>query len=657
MPISTSSVHQEAAEWVQNEENSWSPPRSGMAPPLPSQGLGQYQSVGPPPPVIQPRNLNMQAGGMVPREPAAMGSSAGPSGQWAYPTFLDTIPRDAASVPAAAPPSPPPLVMMGRETKRQAKEEKIKVAGESVDEFLQGRAKPGAPGGRGPAKPTRAQRIAERMQRSGTLGSVAGSQGGGREEVQLQQSQLLRKIAAEKIQRAFRAHAKYMKGNRDRIRRENAAATKIQARWRAYHVRRQRLDKAAVCIQRWTRGFLARLVIRRHNAAVIIQRHATGMLARRNLREFARAATKIQRIHRGKAARQHVKRHERSVMDATLLIQRGMRRWKAKKIARGKRMERDAGKARVEAAKKIQSVKRGTEGRKKAANRKAAVFAETAQHRAATRLQATVRRVQARHRVEGMRTVHLQVMNNAATIIRKHWLRCIHRKRYLELQREFLLHESSIVTMQRYVRGFLVRLRMWRDAIRAEEELWAAVEIQRVWRGYMGRLRWELTYEAVWSRHVAALRLQRYCRGWLARTRVHRMRRKKARAEFEKARRRFKAAQKIQANVRAWIVRRQTVAWRNRIIKHVIMVQRCLRGHQLRSRLWQQVLERRAMMLQAAARGFLIRNRRFHFIANVICIQRHYRMWLARVPEAERRRRVGAWRAKRAAAKGVGIAG
>merc|ERR1719453_1204147 len=252
-----------------------------------------------------------------------------------------------------------------------------------------------------------------------------------------------------------------------------------------------------------------------------------------------------------------------------------------------------------------------------------------------------------------MRRLRLQGRNKAATIIRKHWLRYIHRKHYLDLRQEFLLHENSIVTMQRYVRGFLVRLRMWRNAIRAEEELWAAVEIQRVWRGYMGRLRWELAYEAVWSREVAAVRLQRYIRGWLARTRVHRMRRKLARAEFEKARRRFKAAQKIQCNVRCWLVCRRTLAWRQRIVKAITTLQRVTRGHQLRCKLWQEVLERSARKIQAVSRGFLIRNRRFHFIANVICIQRHYRMWLARVPEAERKRRVEERRAKSAAKRAV----
>jgi len=291
-------------------------------------------------------------------------------------------------------------------------------------------------------------------------------------------------------------------------------------------------------------------------------------------------------------------------------------------------------------------------GRRKAALRKREQLAILEEHKAATLLQASVRQRQAAERVEAMRNTRLLAMNKSATIIRKHWLRKIHRKRYVELRQEFLMHVGSIVTVQRYVRGFLVRLRMWRGAIRAEEELWAAVEIQRTWRGYMGRLRWELAYEAVWSREVAALRLQRYCRGWLARTRVHRMRRKLARAEFENARRRFKSSQKIQCMVRGWIVRRRTVAWRERIVRVVIYVQRILRGHQLRSRLWDKVLEKRAVQMQALARGFLIRNRRFLFIANVICIQRHYRQWLTRVTDTERKSRVEARRARNAALRG-----
>merc|ERR1719262_49716 len=174
------------------------------------------------------------------------------------------------------------------------------------------------------------------MARSGPLGAPPSSQGG-REDAKLQQSQLLRRTAAEKIERCWRAHVKYMKENRDRMRRENASATKIQARWRAFHVRRKRLDKAAICIQRWARGMLVRVVIRRHNAAVIIQRHAMGLLARKHLREFNEAATSLQRIARGRQARQQVKDHEKNVQRVTLVIQCAMRCWKARKIIQVKR--------------------------------------------------------------------------------------------------------------------------------------------------------------------------------------------------------------------------------------------------------------------------------------------------------------------------------
>jgi len=230
------------------------------------------------------------------------------------------------------------------------------------------------------------------------------------------------------------------------------------------------------------------------------------------------------------------------------------------------------------------------------------------QDKAATRLQAMIRKNQAVKKVEIMRSVRMQSNSKAATTIRKHWLRKVHRRRYLELRQEFLSHEGSIKTIQRYTRGYLVRLRMWRDAIRAEEELWAAVEIQRCWRGYLGRLKWELEYEAVWSREAAAKRLQRYSRGWLTRTRVNRLRRKMARAEFEKARRRFKSAQKIQALVRGVQARTRIRAFRERKIKAILKIQRVHRGHMLRINMWEKVLEERTKRAQGLIRGFLVRN-------------------------------------------------
>jgi len=675
MPIPAPSLHQEAADWMQNEDTAWSSSGGGgaLAPSLPSQGRSQYQPMQPSPLAMQAQNHQpiahahsaTQAKGLSMLS-ADQAASVGAPHQWedfggsqahykmysqtavssepglmvgedysTYPTYVDATPHDAANVmPAAIPSSPPPLFVMNREMKHHMRDQSIK-----------GDAKQSSSGHRG-VKSTRAQRMADRMAKGGSSHAYSSHSDGG-EEVKLQQSQLLRRRSAEKIQRTYRTHVKYMKDNRDRIKREHASATKIQARWRAYHVRRKRLDQAAICIQRWMCGHHVRQDIRRHNAAVTVQRHAMGLMARKHLREFNKAATSLQKIARGRQARERAKAHEVNVNKATLVIQCAMRCWKARQIVKQKRMQRDANKARIQAATEIQSVHRGNMGRRKAMCRKHTYLSELQEHHAATRLQATVRQKQATARVEVLRELRYQSYSKAATVIQKLWLGNIHRKRYLELQQEFRLHENSIVSIQRYVRGFLVRLRMWRDAIRAEEELWAAVEIQRVWRGYMGRLRWELTYEAVWSREVAAQRLQRFCRGWLARTRVHRMRRKAARSEFEKARRRFKAAQKIQANVRGWIARRRTQAWRERILKVVITIQRCLRGHQLRYKLWHQVLEKRAVQMQAVARGFLIRNRRFHFIANVICIQRHYRMWLRWVPPDERRKKLEHLQAQR----------
>jgi hypothetical protein len=208
----------------------------------------------------------------------------------------------------------------------------------------------------------------------------------------------------------------------------------------------------------------------------------------------------------------------------------------------------------------------------------------------------------------------------------------------LALKAEFASHIESIKTIQRYVRGFLVRLRMWREAIRAEEELWAVVEIQRLWRGYVGRGRWEGEYEKLWRREIAAHRMQRHVRGWLSRTRVNRMQRKLARSEFEKARARFKSAQKIQALARGVLVRKIIRAWRERIIASVVCIQRVARGHSLRRKLWDQVLNQRATMIGAVMRGYLVRNRRFYLIAKVIMIQQNWRRARLENPEQRKQR-------------------
>jgi len=387
------------------------------------------------------------------------------------------------------------------------------------------------------------------------------------------------------------------------------------------------------------RGYLVRSVIKRHNSAVVLQRHARGFLVRVQQKKEKEAAIAIQKRARGSRARLEVKRHHIQTMKATLLLQRCARGWKARKAAAVLKQQKKEEEDRLRAAERIQSIARGKEARKEAYRVQQKFKAEAIMHRSAVRIQTLFRQRQAQQQVNAMREAKRKTMNDAATCIRKHWLRCLYQARYLELKTEFAAHEKSVCTMQRYVRGFLVRLRMWRDAIKAEEELWAAVEIQRCWRGFLGRVRWELAYEAVWSRETAARRLQRYIRGWLARTRVHRLRKRMARADFEKARRRFKAAQKVQARVRGHLARKRITAYREYKVDAVLTIQRIYRGHRFRCRLWDRVQIRRTVQIQAAVRGFLVRNRRSHFISKVILIQRCYRHWL-RVAEPVRRRKV-----------------
>jgi len=236
-------------------------------------------------------------------------------------------------------------------------------------------------------------------------------------------------------------------------------------------------------------------------------------------------------------------------------------------------------------------------------------------------------------------------MTEAATVIRKFWLGAKMRKRHAAKLADFRSRVPHIITAQRHARGFMVRLRMWRQALRAEEELWAAMEIQRTWRGYLGRVRWEMVYEQVWARETAAARMQAHVRGWLARTKVRRMRRMIARAEFEHARLRFKSAQRLQALARGVSTRKATTRLFARKTQAATQIQRICRGVATRRRLWAQVVQLRATIIQAAARGFLLRTRRFRLIAKAICIQRTWRSARRRPPEvkekafAEMRRR------------------
>jgi len=301
----------------------------------------------------------------------------------------------------------------------------------------------------------------------------------------------------------------------------------------------------------------------------------------------------------------------------------------------------------------MQRLFRGFKGRQRAETRRVEYTRDLQMHKSATKLQSMARRDHATKKVNSIREQRVALMHHSATFVRKLWLAHITRKRYIALKQEFNTHIDSIVVMQRYVRGFLVRLRMWREAIRAEEELWAVVEIQRIWKGFVGRLRWEAKFKETWKKEIAAAKMQAAIRGWLARTRVNKMQRKVARSEFDKARVRFRAAQKIQALIRGVLVRKVIRAWRERIISCVVHIQRVARGHALRRKLWDQVLNQRATMISSLVRGFLTRKRLFTAIAKVILIQRFFRHLKRWETKKTKERRIKLAQERKAAAKAI----
>jgi tetratricopeptide (TPR) repeat protein len=446
-----------------------------------------------------------------------------------------------------------------------------------------------------------------------------------------------RKAAAERIQRVWRSWYRYCQENHDWMTTTWVAATMIQSAWRSYHVRRRKLDMAAQRIQRHMRGCLVRRILQKHRAAVTIQRHTIGMLTRMQLRRLQMAATKIESLARGAASRRVVGKKRKHLNATALTIQCAVRQSFARWIVGARRRLLQAHQARNMAATDIQRLFRGVKGRQRARAFRDKYLQDLRNYDAATKLQAMARRDRAIKRVDRIRGEQLTRMTHAATYMRKMWKGCKARKRYKQLLGQFAAHEAHVKTIQRFTRGFLVRLRMWREAIRAEEELWAAMEIQRIYKGYRGRVRWEDKLEDVWRRELSAYVIQRNMRGWLDRTRVGRMRRRIARSQFERARGRFRAAQRIQSLVRGVLSRKITGERRRRKLFAIVMTQRIWRGHQLRNRLWKQVIQMRATKIQALVRGFLTRNRRFRLTGIAICIQRSWRIWRKR-PQAERQR-------------------
>lgn len=400
------------------------------------------------------------------------------------------------------------------------------------------------------------------------------------------------------------------------------------------------MDRDATKIQRHCRGFLVRHVMKNHTAAVAIQRVVVGMLTRKKLRDLHEKAMLLQRIARGFLARRRFKVLKEWKTRIVTLFQTNVRVWLARRIVKRKIQERYQEDTLLKAATDLQRMYRGWTTRRFVDKKRQEFMATRRKFRAARMIQNMFRKKVARKQVEQLRIIKLKEMEKAATFLRKVWLGTQTRKRYRTLLMEYTSFEKQIVTMQRYMRGCVCRCRLWRAAVEEEERLWAVVEMQRCWRGYMGRVRWENAYEDMWRREMGAAVIQRFGRGWVARVKVRRQRQAIARAEFERARRRFRAAQKIQALVRGGQKRKRTRANRQRVIGAVTCIQRMERGRALRAVLWKQVREQRATVIVAFARGFLVRKRRFNMIAKVIFIQRAWRRWL-QVPRCVRDQRLG----------------
>jgi tetratricopeptide (TPR) repeat protein len=454
-------------------------------------------------------------------------------------------------------------------------------------------------------------------------------------------------LAAERIQTVWRQWSKYCIQNSEWMTITWICATMIQSHWRSYHVRRKRMDKYAVVLQRHFRGCLVRHVLRRHNAVVTIQRRAIGMITREKLRRLHLAATDIQRVTRGGLTRKKFRVHRAWKLGVIIAIQRLLRVWLAKRITAKMMQTAQSQYALVKAVTSMQKYWRGWAGRQKAKNARESYARRRIQHQAALRLQLMFRRHKARGKVENMRGKRLGEMDGAATYIRKVFIGQKVRKAFLNLRTEYKQATVYIVTIQRYMRGCVCRLKMWREAVRVEEEVWAAVFIQCLWRGYCGRVRWENCYETMWRREMQACVIQRNLRGWLARLRSTRAKKRIARAEFERARSRFRAAQRIQSLARGMAERKVVTAKRKRTAHAATQIQRIARGRALRANLWRQIVEHKTIVLQAAARRLLVRNRRYHLIAKVIHIQRMFRYWRNR-PSDFRDQRLEKTRQKKA---------
>jgi len=259
-----------------------------------------------------------------------------------------------------------------------------------------------------------------------------------------------------------------------------------------------------------------RSILKRHTAAVAIQRRVHGRQARKKLKRLHDNATTIQRLVRGGLARHYCTDLRAFKSEIATIIQKSIRAYQARCNVERRRQEKYERDTLLKAATDLQRMFRGWKGRQRFNARLAEHNLHVLQTIHATLIQCLVRRVQATKRVDKIREERMEEMAKAVTFVRKVWLGRQARKRLEVVKQTFEANPEDIITIQRSMRGCIVRVRLWKQAVLTEECLWAAIEIQRAWRGYADRLKWELMYENMWKRELAAATIQRNVRMCMA---------------------------------------------------------------------------------------------------------------------------------------------
>jgi len=200
-----------------------------------------------------------------------------------------------------------------------------------------------------------------------------------------------------------------------------------------------------------------------------------------------------------------------------------------------------------------------------------------------------------------------------------------------ELKRSFKAHQGAIVVIQRFARGFLVRLRLVKGRTSLLERIEAATNIQKTWRGFRGCREYESWAEVVYSRPIAAARIQSCWRGFAVRLALRRQRAATARGMFEVARARFYAAQRIQAVARGGQVRHRLRSRKAAVAHSVVLIQRAFRRYLTWKVVWYKAREKQAVVIQKQARRMLVQQRLKHVHQHAAIVQVSYRAHLRQV--------------------------